>query len=107
MILAWARSDSSPKPSRSSVPPLRERAVEVDLFAHLFAVRFAARAGHLGGEITEGASAALAKYEWPENVRELRDAIRSAAGLCHGAAIDVGSLPEPVRRRASVRMAKI
>ena len=89
------------------VPPLRERAVEVDLFAHLFAIRFAARAGHLGGEITEAASAALAKYEWPENVRELRDAIRFAVGVSHGGAVDVTSLPEPVRRRASVRVAKI
>jgi two-component system response regulator AtoC len=89
------------------VPPLRERAVEVDLFAHLFAIRFAARAGHLGGEITEAASSALAKYEWPENVRELRETIREAIGICQGGAVDVMSLPEPVRRRASVKIAKI
>jgi transcriptional regulator of acetoin/glycerol metabolism len=89
------------------VPPLRERAVEVDLFAYLFAIRFAARAGRLGGELTEAASSALAKYEWPENVRELRGAIREAVGLCEGGAVDVMSLPEPVRRRASVRIAKV
>jgi DNA-binding NtrC family response regulator len=84
------------------VPPLRERAVEVDLFAHLFAMRFAARAGQLGGELTEAASTALAKYDWPENVRELRETIRSAVTLSHGGAIDVTSLPEAVRRRTSV-----
>jgi two-component system response regulator AtoC len=84
------------------VPPLRERAVEVDLFAHLFAHRFAALAGHMGGEISEAASSALAKYEWPENVRELRDTIKYAVALSHGGAIDVTSLPDSVRRRVSV-----
>src|SRR5207302_11364731 len=39
------------------VPPLRERVVEVDLFAHLFALGFAARAGQIGAELTEDASA--------------------------------------------------
>ncbi len=89
------------------VPPLRERAVEVDLFAHLFAHRFAALAGHMGGELSEGASSALAKYDWPENVRELRDAIRYAVTLSHGGPIDVTSLPETVRRRASLRALQV
>jgi two-component system, NtrC family, response regulator AtoC len=89
------------------VPPLRERAVEVDLFAYLFALRFAARAGHVGGELTEAASAALAKYEWPANVRELRDAIKHAVTMSRGGAIDVTSLPEPLRRRPSARAIKL
>ena len=89
------------------VPPLRERAVEVDLFAHLFALQFSARAGHLTAELTEYASAALAKYDWPENVRELREAIRSAVTVTHGGALDVTSLPEAIRKRASVRAVKL
>jgi transcriptional regulator of acetoin/glycerol metabolism len=89
------------------VPPLRERAVEVDLFAHLFAIRFAAKAGQIGGEMTEAASAALARYDWPENVRELRETIRQAVAVSHGGAIDVTSLPEALRKRASMRAMKI
>jgi two-component system, NtrC family, response regulator AtoC len=89
------------------VPPLRERAVEVDLFAHLFAVRFAARAGHIGGELTEAASASLAKYEWPENVRELRDTIKYAIAMSHGGPVDVTTLPEALRRRSSARAIKL
>ena len=85
------------------VPPLRERAVEVDLLAYLFANRFAALDGHVSGEITAEAAAALAKYDWPENVRELREAMRYAVGMSHGRAIDGASLPEAVRRRTSVR----
>jgi DNA-binding NtrC family response regulator len=85
------------------VPPLRERSVEVDLLAYLFANRFAALEGHVSGEITADAAAALAKYDWPENVRELREAMRYAVGVSHGRAIDTGSLPESIRRRTSVR----
>jgi DNA-binding NtrC family response regulator len=46
---------------------------------------------------------ALAKYEWPGNVTELRDAIRHAVAVTQGSPIDVASLPEPLRRRASIR----
>ena len=84
-----------------------ERAVEIDLFAYLFVLRFAARAGHVGGELTEAASASLAKYEWPANVRELRNAIKHAVTMSRGGVIDVTSLPEPLRRRPSARAIKL
>ena len=86
------------------VPPLRERAVEIDLFAHLFVVRFAAHAGRIGTALTDAAAAALAKYEWPGNVTELRAAIRDAVLASQASTtIDVPSLPEAIRRRPSVR----
>jgi transcriptional regulator of acetoin/glycerol metabolism len=83
------------------VPPLRERSVEVDLFAHLFALGFAARAGQIGAELTDDAQTALARYEWPGNVTELRDAIRYAIACTRGGAVDVTCLPEPLRRRSA------
>ncbi|HEY2513594.1 MAG TPA: sigma 54-interacting transcriptional regulator [Polyangiaceae bacterium] len=86
------------------VPPLRERAVEVDLFAHLFSMSFAARIGQLGAAPNPDAAAALAKYDWPGNVRELRGALRHAVAATHGGPITLGSLPDPLRRRLSVRM---
>ncbi len=86
------------------VPPLRERAVEIDLFAHLFVVRFAAQGGRIGTELTDAAAAALAKYEWPGNVTELRAAIRDAVTASQASnVIDVTSLPEAIRHRQSVR----
>ena len=86
------------------VPPLRERAVEIDLFAHLFALRFAEQGGRAGTQLTDQAAAALAKYEWPGNVTELRAAIRDAVLASQPAdAIDVSSLPEAIRRRPSIR----
>jgi transcriptional regulator with PAS, ATPase and Fis domain len=86
------------------VPPLRERAVEIDLFAHLFALRMTALQGRVGVVLSDGAASALAKYEWPGNVTELHDMIRDAVNASPGSKqIDVTALPEPLRHRASVR----
>jgi transcriptional regulator with AAA-type ATPase domain len=86
------------------VPPLRERAVEIDLFAHLFVLRFTAEGGRIGTDLSESAAAALAKYDWPGNVTELKGAIRDAVFASQASSeIDVASLPEPLRRRPSVR----
>jgi two-component system NtrC family response regulator len=86
------------------VPPLRERAVEIDLFAHLFVLRFTAEAGRIGTDLSDHAAAALAKYEWPGNVTELKQAIREAVVASQASsAIEVANLPEPIRRRPSVR----
>jgi two-component system response regulator AtoC len=90
------------------VPPLRERSVEIDLFAHLFVQAFAAEAGGVGGALTEDASGSLGKYDWPGNVRELREAMQQAVGAAEGGEyIDVTCLPEPVRRRGSVKAMRI
>jgi DNA-binding NtrC family response regulator len=83
------------------VPPLRERIVEIDLFAHLFALGFAARAGQIGAEITPDASALLAKYDWPGNVTELRDAITHGVAMATRGRIDGMCLPDVLRRRSS------
>ena len=87
------------------VPPLRERNAEIDLFAHLFAMRFAAKVGQPSPFFAEDAGSQLLRYEWPGNVRELRDAVRHAVSAAHGGLLDLDALPEVVRRaqRPSVR----
>jgi transcriptional regulator of aromatic amino acid metabolism len=86
------------------VPPLRERVVEIDLFAHLFALRMTAIQGRVGVTLTDEAASALAKYEWPGNVTELHDTIRDAVNASQ-ASKEIGAfaLPEALRHRASVR----
>jgi transcriptional regulator of acetoin/glycerol metabolism len=86
------------------VPPLRERVVEIDLLAHLFALRMTALQGRVGVLLTDGVSSALAKYEWPGNVTELHDTVRDAVNASRGQkSIDLTCLPEALRTRASVR----
>ena len=44
----------------------------------------------------------LVSYDWPGNVRELRNAVERAVALCPAGEIDVGDLPDAVRRFAPV-----
>ena len=71
------------------VPPLRERAADVEPLARRFLARLAESAKHVPA-LSEAALDWLADYEFPGNVRELRNMIERAAVLCDGPAI----LPE-------------
>jgi two-component system, NtrC family, nitrogen regulation response regulator NtrX len=57
------------------VPPLRERREDIPLLARHFMARSAEAAGLTFREFGEDALAALQAYEWPGNVRQLRNAI--------------------------------
>ncbi|MBV8652852.1 MAG: sigma-54-dependent Fis family transcriptional regulator [Alphaproteobacteria bacterium] len=57
------------------VPPLRERREDIPLLARHFMSRSAEAAGLTCREFGEDAMAALQAYEWPGNVRQLRNAI--------------------------------
>jgi DNA-binding NtrC family response regulator len=84
-----------------TVPPLRERPIEVGLLAELFLRQFAQRNGVAPPPLRADASAALARYRWPGNVRELRNAIERALVLADGREIGLDDLPEPIRRPAA------
>jgi two-component system nitrogen regulation response regulator NtrX len=57
------------------VPPLRERREDIPLLARHFMSRSAEAAGLTCRDFGEDAMAALQAYEWPGNVRQLRNAI--------------------------------
>lgn len=77
-----------------TVPPLRERAEEIEPLAHHFVVR-AAEGRPIA--LSHEALARLHDYAWPGNVRELRNAIERAVLVARGPRIEVGDLPERVR----------
>jgi DNA-binding NtrC family response regulator len=80
------------------LPPLRDRPGDVPLLAERFLHRFRAESNRPAAGLTDGAVAALSAYPWPGNVRELENAIERAVVLCRGPLIDVGDLPDAVRR---------
>jgi DNA-binding NtrC family response regulator len=45
-----------------------------------------------------GAADQLLRYDWPGNVRELENAMERAVALAPGRRVEVGDLPEEVRR---------
>jgi DNA-binding NtrC family response regulator len=88
-----------------ALPPLRERAQDIDELALHFFRTARERAGRedLAG-FTEEALAAIRCYEWPGNVRSLENAIERCVLLCGGPRIGPGDLPERLRssRRSGV-----
>ena len=69
------------------IPPLRERAEDVPALARGFVSFFAARLGKRGLTLDDDAMAALRAYDYPGNVRELRNVIERAVILAQGPAI--------------------
>jgi DNA-binding NtrC family response regulator len=73
-----------------SVPPLRERVVDISLLANHFLRIFG---GAVPPALTADAIAALESYPWPGNVRELRNVIERAVLLAPSGVITRNDLP--------------
>jgi DNA-binding NtrC family response regulator len=64
--------------------------------------RSAKSAGLPARDIGEDAMAALQAYEWPGNVRQLRNVIESAVVFCQGEEITPADLPVEVRESSTI-----
>lgn len=64
-----------------TVPPLRDRGDDILLLANHFLKRFAREMGRPIDSIDETAAKRLRQYQWPGNIRELRNAIERAVVL--------------------------
>ncbi|MBP9155641.1 MAG: sigma 54-interacting transcriptional regulator [Xanthomonadales bacterium] len=81
-----------------SIPPLRERRVDIAPLAIHFFHRALDQAGIRSKGITEAALRDLQRAEWPGNVRELRQAVESATALlADGETLDRRHLPVRLR----------
>jgi transcriptional regulator with AAA-type ATPase domain len=76
------------------VPPLRERPNEIAALAEHFALRCAVVAGRPPPKLGSDFVAALQRYAWPGNIRELRNVIERAVVLADGAVLELEQLPE-------------
>ncbi|GHV94148.1 acetoacetate metabolism regulatory protein AtoC [Spirochaetia bacterium] len=79
------------------VPPLRERKDDIPLLAASFLHEFAAENGKTIEGIHEKARSRLYAYDWPGNIRELRNCLESAVVMCRGAIITEDDLPPALR----------
>jgi two-component system response regulator AtoC len=87
------------------VPPLRERREDVEPLAESFLEAFAAKHGRAARKLSAEASAVLARYDFPGNVRELANLVERAVIVADGQEVGAADLPETVRTavRASER----
>jgi DNA-binding NtrC family response regulator len=77
--------------------PLRERRTAVGPLANRFLAEFASRGNRDLLRIAPEAMRLLERYNWPGNIRELRNVIERAVTLCPGNQIEVADLPEGIR----------
>jgi len=76
-----------------TLPPLRQRSGDIPLLVAHFLEKFKAGAKR----ITPAAMEALARYQWPGNIRELENTIERIIILSHGDEIELSDLPGEVR----------
>ena len=75
------------------LPPLKERKTDILPIAYHFLNQFSESMGkYIAGVDTEAANR-LAEYDWPGNVRQLRNTIERAAILCETDQITLNDLP--------------
>jgi DNA-binding NtrC family response regulator len=80
-----------------NMPPLRERPEDILPLAAAFMAEFTQGKARLSSSVTE----CLARYAWPGNIRELRNAMERAALLSLGELILLEHLPARVRVAAA------
>jgi len=79
------------------VPPLRERKDDIPLLISSFLKEFSQENGKSIETIHEKARSRLYAYDWPGNIRELRNCIESAVVMCQSNTITVDDLPPAFR----------
>ena len=79
------------------LPPLRRYKENLEVMASAFVEQTAARHGRPAPRIAPAAMARLLAYDFPGNVRELRNAIEHAVILCTGDELGPADLPRPMQ----------
>ena len=87
------------------LPPLTERREDVPLLVRAFIDELAKENNRPIKDITPAALAQLQGYDWPGNVRQLRNVLESVIVTATREVIDVPDLPEPIRGARPVSLA--
>ncbi|HCS51507.1 sigma-54 dependent transcriptional regulator [uncultured Rubinisphaera sp.] len=79
------------------LPPLRERGDDVVLLANLFLKKLQRSDAKITG-FSDEVLDCFRKYEWPGNIRELRNVIERAVALSRTETVQLVDLPKPIRQ---------
>jgi len=85
-----------------AVPPLRERCEDIPALVWCFVEEFAKSFGKTVEEIAPDTMAALQRYPWPGNIRELRNAVERAMILATGPRLAI-AVPTPLHTGAAAQ----
>jgi DNA-binding NtrC family response regulator len=85
------------------VSPLRERKDDIPLLMTSFLTQFSKENNRMIEGFSPQAKRALLSYDWPGNIRELRNCIESAVVLARGSVIEYDDLPPSVTKTENVQ----
>ncbi len=80
------------------VPPLRERREDVSLLSEHFLGFFCLKESREVKALSQEAQAALKRYSWPGNIRELKNLIERLVIMTQASVIDLQHLPAGMRK---------
>jgi DNA-binding NtrC family response regulator len=89
------------------LPPLRERREEIAPLADQFTTDFSRQHKLARPSLSSEARVALEAYDWPGNVRQLRNVIERAVILSAGSTVDTRLLPAEIARLVRGRRARL
>lgn len=82
------------------IPPLRERKSDIPALAQVFCNRFSLAYRREVLTLSKSALNALLEYDWPGNVRQLRNIIERAVVLSEAGEITLDVLPQEILRKS-------
>ncbi len=85
------------------LPPLRDRSDDIEPLANYFIKNFSKTHGRVLNGLSPEALAALKKYDWPGNIRELENVIERCFILESSPIITLGSIPDEIKNYKSTR----
>ncbi len=77
-----------------SIPPLRERAADIEPLARYFIEKFTATTGRKGYDIAPEVLEAMRAHRWPGNIRELENMIKNAIAYSHDSVLRLDNFPK-------------
>ena len=89
---------------RIQIPSLRERKDDIPLLMHNFLREYNIENEKNILRFDNKAKAAMIKYSWPGNIRELKNCVESAVVMCNGEEIKFEDLPDSVRAAGEEKM---
>lgn len=78
------------------LPPLRDRGDDVLMLADRFLKEFQPKAHRIAG-FSDDVIDCFRRYEWPGNIRELRNVVERSVALSRENSVQMADLPKPIR----------
>ncbi|SHG21463.1 DNA-binding transcriptional response regulator, NtrC family, contains REC, AAA-type ATPase, and a Fis-type DNA-binding domains [Flavobacterium segetis] len=84
-----------------TIPPLRERIKDIEPLTHYFVSQFAEKMNRQTLQIDSDFLQKLEVYQWPGNIRELKNVIERTVILCSGTVLTIDLLPYEMQQEQS------